>query len=507
MLYCIPTRIGAGVWRNNDARWTVPGSAAWVNDIRDVQFLDMENASTIVVLRNIPDPGSGVVWFRSRVDIYNTAKQHQRVFSEEQLVRSFAEKPQSISRILATPAGLLLAQVVLQKGPRGCILAQHHHSGNLLEGVGPSMATTVGCQLWGDLMGSHPVWLQDDLLAAVPGGGDLLPTSAGSIRIFNLSSYPFMPQLQDSISFRASTWSLTSNLPPSADLNADWGSSSSQRGLGHVSQYASLSSEGMQVYLINPASSLKHWLVEVRVSNASGAAKTYTGTSVQQEYSSLQECNTQTCNGCLSLHLMRLCYAAQQCTLVRCIGTLTNQNRPLCGLGQHIQALFIKSIAGYQRMWDVLVQVLAAMVDISFKNPATGIQIDLLDETFYSVMCPAKDAVASLISVVTATINAVVQKFASYRQRSSRNPSMTSSSVDPNFNAMFTLFATSVNTLINQVALGMFYPLMAAQKVYVCQVCVCVILPLFIVCLLYNTHQPACRFKATLQWWTPSGSM
>ena len=35
----------------------------------------------------------------------------------------------------------------------------------------------------------------------------------------------------------------------------------------------------------------------------------------------------QTCNGCVNLNVQRLCYGAQQCTLARCIGTLTNQNR------------------------------------------------------------------------------------------------------------------------------------------------------------------------------------
>ena len=35
----------------------------------------------------------------------------------------------------------------------------------------------------------------------------------------------------------------------------------------------------------------------------------------------------QTCNGCIDLNVQRLCYGAQQCTIARCIGTLTNQNR------------------------------------------------------------------------------------------------------------------------------------------------------------------------------------
>lgn len=112
------------------------------------------------------------------------------------------------------------------------------------------------------------------------------------------------------------------------------------------------------------------------------------------------------------------------------------------------------------------------MVDIVFKESDTMIEIDFLDDKFYSVMCPAKDAVTSLISVVTATINTAVQKYLEIqkkRTRSSSSAAMTANSVDPNFNAMFTLFASSVNALMVQFALAAFYPLMAMQKVYVCQ--------------------------------------
>lgn len=101
------------------------------------------------------------------------------------------------------------------------------------------------------------------------------------------------------------------------------------------------------------------------------------------------------------------------------------------------------------------VQTLGAWLGV-IVNSEDGVHIDFLDETFYSVMCPAKDAVVTLISVVTATVNGVVQKFVSLADSRRKSPIMTSSSaIDPNFNAMFTLFATSVNTFVNQVRICM----------------------------------------------------
>ena len=93
-------------------------------------------------------------------------------------------------------------------------------------------------------------------------------------------------------------------------------------------------------------------------------------------------------------------------------------------------------------------------------------QVRWIDDGFYSAICSAKDASATFISILTSVINFIVQSVAakpvSYME-------MGAQKVDSNFEAMFTMVVTSLNNLLNQVALMMFYPFLAMQKVAVCQ--------------------------------------
>lgn len=118
MVYCIPTLVGAGVWRNNDLTWSVPGSAAWLNDVLDVQILQNstgEQQLQLVVLRftdgeDSPMDGS----FLHRVDVFNskTGVGSRQLFPASTLQFMFPDA-RSIVRILAGPvgSGVVLAQV------------------------------------------------------------------------------------------------------------------------------------------------------------------------------------------------------------------------------------------------------------------------------------------------------------------------------------------------------------------------------------------------------------
>ena len=140
-------------------------------------------------------------------------------------------------------------------------------------------------------------------------------------------------------------------------------------------------------------------------------ASTYQSLEITKTYELRQQCNYQTCNGCVDLNVQRLCYGAQQCTIARCIGTLTNQNRPMCGLGQAGQAAFITLIALIHSGWNVFIETLTTIIGLSLSQDAKarGMQIRWIDDNFYSVMCSAKDITATLISIITSTLNFLVQ--------------------------------------------------------------------------------------------------
>ena len=178
---------------------------------------------------------------------------------------------------------------------------------------------------------------------------------------------------------------------------------------------------------------------------------------------------SQTCNGCIDLNVQRLCYGAQQCTIARCIGTLTNQNRPLCGIGQTGQAIFTTNVVLVNAAWNIFTETLSHVFGLALEDQSVnrgGIQIKWIDDGFYSAICSAKDATATFISIVTSVINYVVQ---SVTAQPLTYLDMNAQKIDSNFQAMFTMILSSLNNFLNQIVLGIFYPILAMQKAMICQ--------------------------------------
>lgn len=176
----------------------------------------------------------------------------------------------------------------------------------------------------------------------------------------------------------------------------------------------------------------------------------------------------QTCNGCLNLNVQRLCYAAQQCTLARCIGTLTNQNRPLCGIGKTGQAVLISFIVLLETAWNIFLETITTILGLALSPTPLqdGIQVRWIDDGFYGAICSCKDALVSFISILTSVINFVVQSVTreplSYTDAGAQR-------LDSNFQAMFTLVITSFNSLLSQIMLAILYIFIVIQKVAICE--------------------------------------
>lgn len=188
----------------------------------------------------------------------------------------------------------------------------------------------------------------------------------------------------------------------------------------------------------NDPSSPTHWLSQIRLDLQGGevALGTYQSTLIDVKYDIVTTCNYQTCNGCVDLNVMRLCYGAQQCTIARCIGTLTNQNRPLCGIGQTGQAVFTTTVVLVNAAWNIFTETLTTIIGLGLDDTTqTGIQIKWIDDSFFSAICSAKDAVATFISIFTSVINFIVQSVTS---RPISYMEMNAQKVDSNFQVLFT---------------------------------------------------------------------
>lgn len=255
-------------------------------------------------------------------------------------------------------------------------------------------AHTCDMGLWDEADRGHIIWLRDDSIpiqysvntfAVVP-GGSYLATGKGEVRVLQLANHgQGAPSLVFNLPYRATSWSLTSDVPPtSRQLDFSMTTFSLVRKTPRISQVGNTTSIGLKsfntikVFMSNDPSSPTHWLSQIRMDLQGNAVAmgTYQSSEINLNYDVVTKCDYQTCNGCADLNIMRLCYGAQQCTLARCIGTLVNQNRPLCGIGQTGQAVFTTMVVLINAAWNIFSETLTTVLGLSLDDTThKGIQV------------------------------------------------------------------------------------------------------------------------------------
>ena len=117
---------------------------------------------------------------------------------------------------------------------------------------------------------------------------------------------------------------------------------------------------------------------------------------------------------------------------------------------------------GWQGVWSIIASTLVTILrSEGGLNPPQA--IDWPDQVFYGLVCSMKDIVASQVSVITSTVNGIIQASVPIASAALGEP------VDNRFLAMFSLTMTSVTSFLFQLCLGPLYAAIAAQKVVVCQ--------------------------------------
>jgi hypothetical protein len=103
-------------------------------------------------------------------------------------------------------------------------------------------------------------------------------------------------------------------------------------------------------------------------------------------------CDSISCLGCRTLLLQNLCNAAQSCAIVKCIGTVVNQNRPLCNLGLAMQTVAEQAFTMLMKAWLVLADTYSQILRLSVQDQDTmSAKIEWIDDAFFGYICNAKD--------------------------------------------------------------------------------------------------------------------
>jgi hypothetical protein len=207
-----------------------------------------------------------------------------------------------------------------------------------------------------------------------------------------------------------------------------------------------------------------NWITMLFVSTSGPFASALIANSmpVTVKFTLQQGCSLDSCIGCTQLSVQRLCYAAQQCQVARCVGSQVNQLRPLCAIGGVVESQFFALLAVMQGVWSMLSSTLVMILDASggINPPST---INWPDQIFYGLICSLKDTFASQVSILTSSINGVMQASAPSTMMAHGD------TVDNQFLATFALTMTSVTNFLYQITLAPLYAAIAVQKIMICQ--------------------------------------
>lgn len=168
-----------------------------------------------------------------------------------------------------------------------------------------------------------------------------------------------------------------------------------------------------------------------------------------------------------------MCGAMHNCMVVRCIGTVVNQARPLCNMGLSMQSAFETMLSLLRGAWLIGSETYIDLLQLSTRQRATDgdtITIAWADDAFYGTMCSSKDALAQSVAIVTSVIGERI-RFA-YRLVTLQFV-FTDAGVrqlDDHFTAQFTLIQTGFSSLLYHVTLLPQYVAIGLQKAFVCDV-------------------------------------
>ena len=230
--------------------------------------------------------------------------------------------------------------------------------------------------------------------------------------------------------------------------------------------------ESYEVFSTESPGMIVSWLANVVIASTVSEKGSENRASVSRRHSQgayihvkvEKRCDKSSCAGCVALDVQRICYAMSQCMTSRCVGTMVNQRRPLCGIGGTLRELLAFNVEGARGLWSIGTETIGDILGLGFGD--LDFNIGWPDDVFFSSMCVAKDGFATAISAVTSSVNNMAHTAMGVPIGFSKQGAQH---VDPNVGIFMTMVLTSLNNLLFQISLGPMYFLIILQKMIICQ--------------------------------------
>lgn len=478
--YCVPFTRGVSIYEA--WRWSVFDSAEWTPEVVDVYFLSTQARKPSAAVRA---PLLCVVQ-RAGIYLYNelgAQRQIVRFMGDELYASAQASAMHSLSALYVVPAVLqstivTFGRTLLQRAD-GSVFTDNVCSRIVLDPLAFTSDTAVEYGECQDAPDEH--FALNEL--ATPTTRVPVFSGDGATRVI------FVPLIENSnivsckfdvtFTMHAYDCDFSGQLPHSLVATTLAGATSlfqdSRSPVRRRSRAISMNSltstarEGIVEHnVFTASSSLAMWISELRIAiGDTGPLRMDQKNSIAQTLQAqvARSCAMDTCGGCVGLTTQKLCYAAQQCALARCVGTPVNFRKATCALGGVFRDLVEMGLALAVSFWLFVYELTSTIV-----NSATGVAQDEVRVSFpleavNSLACETKDLVVHSFAVLMTLVFGLKPAQDGIADRVRFSPEAANE-----FFAQTTLIIATVTNMFSHMMYLMIYMPMAAVNVVTCGV-------------------------------------
>ena len=216
------------------------------------------------------------------------------------------------------------------------------------------------------------------------------------------------------------------------------------------------------------------WLhiLNLRVSGSGASGRMRNGMQTSTVSHAFMNCSVRNCGACVRrangevnedlFSLQNMCYAAQQCGVERCAGTLVNMRKPLCNLGKVLASELHGMRVLLKGVWTVITDKITMTVELTHQR-REQYEMRWPDMALRQQTCTAKDNIVSLSATLTSVLGEV-----SHLMRDVPQQNSFFGSQDSRVHARQIMMLTAMTNLLTSAMLYPVYQKIVFQKLVSC---------------------------------------
>jgi hypothetical protein len=163
------------------------------------------------------------------------------------------------------------------------------------------------------------------------------------------------------------------------------------------------------------------------------------------------------------MQLENTCYAAKQCGVERCAGTLVNMRKPLCNLGKVLTSELQSVRVLLQAVWHTIADKIGTVVELTHSR-REQLEIKWPIKSMQQTTCTAKDSIVSMAATLTSMLGAVSHLMLDV----SLSNGNSAARVDVRAHARYIMVLAATTNLLSAAMLWPVYQAIVLQKFVSC---------------------------------------